>query len=152
MDRLCISLNTMDVMIHQDIVSYFTSRCLIQMPLEQFEDVPLSQLLKVLVSSLLSSPFAFDDGKPLSGLENTKDVVEKINQLVDQPLFKEIGRISRTMAKTIQLLLSEKKDESAALVVQHVLERLLGFSYNLFIDWNQFVTKYSTKRMTSGEV
>ncbi|CAO3658000.1 unnamed protein product [Rhizopus stolonifer] len=151
MDRLCISLNTMDVMLHQDIVSYFTARCLIQMPLEQFEDVPLSQLLKVLVSSLLSSPFAFDDGKPFSSLENTKDVVEKINQLVDQPLFKEIGRISRTMAKTIQLLLSKKKDESAAPLVQYTLERLLGFSYNVFVDWNQFVIKYSTKRMTSAE-
>ncbi|CEP12824.1 hypothetical protein [Parasitella parasitica] len=65
-----------------------------------------------------------------------------------QPLFKDIGRISRAMAKIIEMLLLR---EQAAGVVQAVLDRLVGFSYNVFFDWDQYIMDTADKSMTQDE-
>ncbi|KAG1464894.1 hypothetical protein G6F46_005726 [Rhizopus delemar] len=147
--QLNIALDSNDTMTHQDSLSYFAARCLIQMPVEQLESISNAQLLKVLTSSLLTSPFTFHHGEPFSRLENTKEMVDQLNALSEQSLFREVGRMSRTIAKLVELLINEKKEQ---FIVQHVLDRLLGFSYNVFIDWDQFIAKYSSKMMTPGRV
>ncbi|KAG0745993.1 hypothetical protein G6F57_008853 [Rhizopus arrhizus] len=146
--QLNIALDSNDTMTHQDSLSYFAARCLIQVPVEQLESISNAQLLKVLTSSLLTSPFTFHHGEPFSRLENTKEMVDQLNALTEQSLFREVGRMSRTIAKLVELLINEKKEQ---FTVQHVLDRLLGFSYNVFIDWDQFIAKYSSKRMTPEE-
>jgi hypothetical protein len=87
--------------------------------------------LRVLVSSLLTSALAIQHQDPLSRLTNSKESVEEIKAFVDQPLFKQVGRISRTIAKIIQIA-----DIRQA---EHIMDRLVGFSYNVFIDWDQFI-------------
>ncbi|KAI9279631.1 hypothetical protein BY458DRAFT_487868 [Sporodiniella umbellata] len=149
MSRLSVTLNTEEATLCQETLSYLTSRCLLPIPAKKFQDVSLSQLLKLLTSTLISSPLAFGDGQPFSQLENTKASVEKLGGLVKQPLFKEMGRISRTIAKVIQMLMEEEGENTIA--IHYTVEKLLGFSYNLFMDWHQFVDQHADKKMTSAE-
>lgn len=89
-------------------------------------------LLKLLTSSLLTSPYTFNSGDLLHRLKNTPEIKQELNQLVNSPMFKDIGRLSRAMAKLIQI-------DSNNDAVQHLLDRLVGASYNTFFDWDRYV-------------
>lgn len=115
----------------QDTLAYIASRCLLQVPEKELAGLPTADLLRVLVSSLLTSALAIHHQEPISRLTNTKESVEEIKAFVDQPLFKQVGRMSRTIAKIIQI--------SDIRQAEHIIDRLVGFSYNVFIDWDQFI-------------
>lgn len=129
MEQLSIALTSGHVC--QDTLAYIASRCLLQVPEKELAHLPSADLLHVLVSSLLTSALAIQHQEPLSRLINSKESVEEIKAFVDQPLFKQVGRISRTIAKIIQVA-----DIRQA---EHIMDRLVGFSYNVFIDWDQFI-------------
>jgi hypothetical protein len=108
----------------------------------------LSTLLKLLSASLLTSPSTFNNSDLIHRLQNTPAITNEITQLTNQPLFKDIGRISRAMAKIIEILLLEKQ---SADVVQSIVDRLVGFSYNVFFDWDQYIMNTADKSMTQEE-
>lgn len=130
------------------MIAFFAGRCIIQIPTETIAEMKnISVLLKILSSSLLTSPSTFNNGDVLHRLQNTTEMTAEITKLVDQPLFKDIGRISRAIAKLNELLLLEKK---AAGTIQSILDRLVGFSYNAFFDWDRYLMSHSSKTMTAG--
>ncbi|ORE10993.1 hypothetical protein BCV72DRAFT_220469 [Rhizopus microsporus var. microsporus] len=129
MEQLSIALTSGHAC--QDTLAYIASRCLLQVPEKELTHLPSADLLRVLVSSLLTSALAIQHQEPLSRLTNSKESVEEIKAFVDQPLFKQVGRISRTIAKIIQVV-----DIRQA---EHIMDRFVGFSYNVFIDWDQFI-------------
>ncbi|KAI7900459.1 uncharacterized protein BX663DRAFT_517699 [Cokeromyces recurvatus] len=134
---------------NQDIVSFFACRCIIQIPKEIIlQSKNISTLLKILTSSLLTSPHAFNNGELLHRLENTPSMVEEVKQLINQPLYKDIGRISRAMAKLIKIVLIE---DQAVYEIQTILDRLVGFSYNTFFDWDRYKINMSEKSMSVEE-
>ena len=108
----------------------------------------LSTLLKLLSASLLTSPSTFNNSDLIHRLQNTPAITNEITQLTNQPLFKDIGRISRAMAKIIEILLLKKQ---SADVVQSIVDRLVGFSYNVFFDWDQYIMNTADKSMTQEE-
>lgn len=108
----------------------------------------LSVLLKLLSNSLLTSAYTFNNGSVIHRLQNTAAMTTEVNQLIEQPLFKDIGRISRAIAKINELLLLEKKPVAT---VQSILDRLVGFSYNVFFDWDRYLMEHSSKNMTAGK-
>lgn len=109
----------------------------------------LSVLLKILSASLLTSPYTFNNGDILHRLQNTPaiTVTAEVSQLIEQPLFKDIGRISRAIAKINELLLLEKRDTAT---IGTILDRLVGFSYNAFFDWDNYLMKHSSMHMSAG--
>lgn len=108
----------------------------------------LSTLLKLLGASLLTSPYTFNNSDVIHRLQNKPEITQEITQLINQPLFKDIGRISRAMAKLIEILLL---NEQSADVVQALLDRLVGLSYNVFFDWDQYIMDTADKSMTPEE-
>lgn len=108
----------------------------------------LPVLLKLLSNSLLTSAYTFNNGSVIHRLKNTAAMTNEVNQLIEQPLFKDIGRISRAIAKINELLLLEKLPVST---VQSILDRLIGFSYNVFFDWDRYLMEHSSKKMTAGK-
>jgi hypothetical protein len=110
----------------------------------------LAVLLKILTACLLTSPHTFNQGDIIHRLENTPATTNEINQLINQPLFKDIGRISRAIAKLIEIILLEQ-DQSANTTIASVLDRLVGFSYNVYFDWDRYVMATATVPMTPEE-
>lgn len=108
----------------------------------------ISVLLKILSDSLLTSPNTFHNGDMLHRLQNTPAMTSEISDLVAQPLFKDIGRISRAIAKLAELSLLEKNPVS---VLESMLDRFVGFSYNVFFDWDRYLTQHASKHMTPGK-
>lgn len=108
----------------------------------------LSVLLKILSASLLTSPYTFNNGDILHRLQNTPAITAEVSQLIEQPLFKDIGRISRAIAKINELLLLEKRDTAT---IGIILDRLVGFSYNAFFDWDSYLMKHSGMHMSAGK-
>ncbi|KAG2205621.1 hypothetical protein INT46_003448 [Mucor plumbeus] len=148
-DKVISSEHINDFAINQDIIAFFAGRCIIQIPSELvFEMKNLSTLLKLLSASLLTSPSTFNNSDLIHRLQNTPAITNEITQLTNQPLFKDIGRISRAMAKIIEILLLKKQ---SADVVQSIVDRLVGFSYNVFFDWDQYIMNTADKSMTQEE-
>ncbi|KAF1797372.1 hypothetical protein V8B55DRAFT_1516668 [Mucor lusitanicus] len=148
-DKVTSPEHVHDVAINQDIIAFFAGRCIIQIPSELALDMKhLSTLLKLLSASLLTSPYTFGNSDVIHRLQNKPEITREITQLINQPLFKDIGRISRAMAKIIEILLL---NEQSADVVQAVLDRLVGFSYNVFFDWDQYIMDTADKSMTPEE-
>ncbi|KAI8075749.1 hypothetical protein BDF21DRAFT_453762 [Thamnidium elegans] len=134
---------------NQDIIAFFAGRCIIQIPSTTVLEMNhLPVLLKLLSNSLLTSTYTFNNGNVIHRLQNTIAMTTEVNQLIEQPLFKDIGRISRAIAKINELLLLEKKYVST---VQSILDRLVGFSYNAFFDWDRYLMEHSSKNMTAVE-
>ena len=109
----------------------------------------VSVLLKILSTSLLTSPYTFNNGDVLVRLENTPAMRKEVSQLIEQPLFKDIGRMSRAIAKINELLLLENRDIST---ISAIVDRMVGFSYNTFFDWDRYLIKYSSAKMTPGKI
>ncbi|CAO3622300.1 unnamed protein product [Mucor hiemalis] len=138
-----------DYVINQDIVSFFAGRCIIQIPSETVLEMKnLSVLLKILSASLLTSPYTFNNGDVLHRLQNTPAMTAEVSELIEQPLFKDIGRISRAIAKINELLLLEERDLTT---IGTILDRLVGFSYNAFFDWDSFLMKHSSVHMNAEQ-
>ncbi|KAI9252734.1 hypothetical protein EDC94DRAFT_525562 [Helicostylum pulchrum] len=134
---------------NQDIIAFFAGRCIIQIPSATVLEMNhLPVLLKLLSNSLLTSAYTFNNGSVIHRLKNTAAMTNEVNQLIEQPLFKDIGRISRAIAKINELLLLEKLPVST---VQSILDRLVGFSYNVFFDWDRYLMEHSSKKMTAGK-
>ncbi|GAA5795193.1 hypothetical protein HPULCUR_000547 [Helicostylum pulchrum] len=134
---------------NQDIIAFFAGRCIIQIPSATVLEMNhLPVLLKLLSNSLLTSAYTFNNGSVIHRLKNTAAMTNEVNQLIEQPLFKDIGRISRAIAKINELLLLEKLPVST---VQSILDRLIGFSYNVFFDWDRYLMEHSSKKMTADE-
>ncbi|KAI8646413.1 hypothetical protein BD408DRAFT_410188 [Parasitella parasitica] len=148
-DRVSLPEHVHDFAVNQDTIAFFAGRCMIQIPSElTIEMKNLPALLKLLNACLLSSPHTFSNGDLIHRLRNEPKVTDEITRLINQPLFKDIGRISRVMAKIIEILLLR---EQAADVVQAMLDRLVGFSYNVFFDWDQYIMDTADKSMTQDE-
>lgn len=131
------------------MIAFFAGRCIIQIPSAIISEMNnISVLIKILSGSLLTSPYTFNNGDVLHRLQNTTAMTAEITRLVEQPLFKDIGRISRAIAKLNELLLLEKK---SAATIQSILDRLVGFSYNAFFDWDCYLMEHSSKTMTAGK-
>lgn len=107
----------------------------------------ISILLKILLASLLTSPYTFNNGDVLFRLQNTPVMTAEVSQLIEEPLFKDIGRMSRAIAKINELLLLEKRDIST---IESILGRLVGFSYNAYFDWDRYLMAHSSLNMTAG--
>lgn len=108
----------------------------------------ISILLKILSASILTSPYTFNNGDILSRLQNSPSMTAEVSELVEQPLFKDIGRMSRAIAKINELLLLEKRDIST---IESLLDRLVGFSYNAYFDWDRYLMAHSSSSMTAGK-
>ncbi|KAG1115966.1 hypothetical protein G6F42_013814 [Rhizopus arrhizus] len=148
-DKVALAEHVHDFATNQDIIAFFAGRCIIQIPSELTLDMKhLSTLLKLLSASLLTSPYTFNNSDLIHRLQNKPEVTREITQLINHPLFKDIGRISRAMAKIIEILLL---NQQAADVVQAVLDRLVGFSYNVFFDWDQYIMDTADKSMSPEE-
>lgn len=102
------------------------------------------ELLKLMTQTLLS---ILHGGDILHRLENTQTMTAQIGELVEKPMFKDIGRISRTISKLMEICIEEKK---STVIVQAVLDRLVGVSYNAFFDWDRYLMAHSSKTMTAG--
>lgn len=131
------------------MIAFFAGRCIIQIPSEiVLEMKNLSTFLKTLSTSLLTSPHALNNGNIVSRLTNTPAMTAEVTQLVDQPLFKDIGRISRAIAKINELLLLQKQSTHT---IESILDRLVGFSYNAFFDWDRYLIQHAHIKMTAEQ-
>lgn len=129
------------------MIAFFAGRCIIQIPDEAVLTMKNKNLLlKLLTSSLLTSPYTFNNGDLLHRLSNTPEIKQQVDQLVNSPLFKDIGRLSRAMAKLIQLDLNNNTE-----AVQHLMDRLVGTSYNAFFDWDRYTMDTAQVSMTPAE-
>ncbi|KAG0170004.1 hypothetical protein DFQ30_002992 [Apophysomyces sp. BC1015] len=124
--------------INQDTVAFLSGQCLPNIPSDTMKRMNLVNLLNVLVSCLLTSDNIWKGGQIIHFLKNTPDAVDIINELSNRPLYKDIGRISRSVAKVFQVMLSAEQNSEG--VIQETLDRLVGFSYNVLVDWDRFIT------------
>ncbi|KAI8982120.1 hypothetical protein BDF20DRAFT_865035 [Mycotypha africana] len=135
---------------YQDTVTFLVSCFLIQIPEDRVSTLKeLPNLLKMMTSTLLTSPETFNSCDIMHRLKVSPDIKDEVNYLVHQsPLFKEIGRISRAMAKTIAAMLQKDSKtmdgKDAAKTIEIMLDRLVGFSYNTFFDWDQYKANTAT--------
>ncbi|KAI8985907.1 hypothetical protein BDB01DRAFT_786808 [Pilobolus umbonatus] len=149
LETITLDLHVNELRKNQDILSLLASACILQVSdalIKGMENTSI--LLKTLTSCLLTSPYTFNNGDILHRLENTPEMVAEVHQLTQNPLFKDIGRICRTIGKVIEVLLDSKK---SILPVQSIVDRLLGISYNTYFDWDEFIMKYSSMSMTPEE-
>jgi hypothetical protein len=128
------------------MIAFFAGRCIIEIPDKTVLALKNKKLLlKLLTSSLLTSPHTFNNGDLLHRLNNTPEIKQEVNALVNTPLFKDIGRVSRAMAKLVQI------DEGEGSMVQYLLDRLVGSSYNAFFDWDRYIMDTAGVSMSADE-
>ncbi|KAI8885472.1 hypothetical protein K501DRAFT_245947 [Backusella circina FSU 941] len=131
MQQLDISLSTLtghEVQQYQDTVSFLAGRCLLQIPNEIVGAMEMTTpLLKVLTGTLFTSRSTLQNGEILHSDNET------LKALVEDPLFKDLGRISRILAKLIQIAID--KEEGPA-QIQYIIEKMVGLSYNIYFDWD----------------
>ncbi|CAO3617403.1 unnamed protein product [Cunninghamella echinulata] len=114
-----------------ELITYFSGQCLPNLPAELIKTIDLKVLLQTLISCLLTSENTWNNGLFIGQLENADHLIK----LQNNPVYKEIGRISRSIGKVIQVMLEEQV-EGASDVIQLAIDRLEGLSYNIYIDWD----------------
>ncbi|CAO3625664.1 unnamed protein product [Cunninghamella blakesleeana] len=130
-----------------ELITYFSGQCLPNLPTELVKTIDLKVLLQTLVSCLLTSKNTWNNGMFIGQLENADDLIK----LQSNPVYKEIGRISRSLGKVIQVMLEEKV-EGASDVVQLAIDRLEGLSYNVYIDWDNYVIQHANNNMKDKKI
>jgi hypothetical protein len=99
---------------YQDTVSFLAGRCLLQIPNDTIATMNVDALLKVLTGTLFASPSTLQNGEALHRDEKS------LKALVEQPLFKDLGRISRILAKLIQVVIDKEEGPSQ---IQYIIEK-----------------------------
>ncbi|KAI8332634.1 hypothetical protein BC941DRAFT_436113 [Chlamydoabsidia padenii] len=133
--------------VNQDVIAYFSGQCLPNIQVEVMKDLDLKALLQVLISFFSTSDMLWKNGQLLHQLENETVLVDLQKNL----LYKEIGRISRSIGKVIHVIL-EQNVSGGADVIQSSIDRLDGLSYNVFIDWDRYITRKEGSTMSADEL
>ncbi|KAI9316799.1 hypothetical protein BX666DRAFT_1858328 [Dichotomocladium elegans] len=148
-----------DLADNQNIVAYVAGQCLPNLLTKSInaKDMDHKSILRVLMSCLLTSKHIWNGGQIISQLENTQECVDKLNQLANGLVYKDIGRISRAIGVSLDRLVSDKKigEVYRPLIDKFNLIyffRLVGFSYNVFIDWDRFLREHPEKDGDGGMV
>ncbi|KAI9027343.1 hypothetical protein CLU79DRAFT_741460 [Phycomyces nitens] len=131
---------------HQDVIALFAGQCLPTLSVKAIQGMNLEAVLRCIESFLITSKFAWEDGKIIDNLSNESKDTEAINTILQDPLHKDIGRISRAAAKVIEAILTVGDPLSIG-SVESLLDRLTGFSYRIFIAWDRFVVRYGMDAM-----
>ncbi|ORZ01546.1 hypothetical protein BCR43DRAFT_522379 [Syncephalastrum racemosum] len=140
------------LMEYQDSAVYMAGQCVPNLHEEALKKIDYKTTLRILMSSLLTSPHIWGRGQLVYTLKNTPETVQNLSTLVNDPLYKDIGRISRAVATIIVAAVKNAGDqEDIGMLLRAVLDRLVGFSYNIFIDWDQFLRKNPESAMNSEE-
>lgn len=87
------------------------------------------------MSSLLTSPHIWRRGQLIYTLKNTSEAVQNLNTLVNGPLYKDIGRISRAVATVIVAAFKNAGDQEAThTLLRATLDRYVIVSTSRFHD------------------
>ncbi|KAI8393813.1 uncharacterized protein BYT42DRAFT_552311 [Radiomyces spectabilis] len=135
---------------YQDIILIFVGQCIPNIPSKALRELHLPSLLHVCVSALLTNHRTWNNGQFLYNLKNTKETVQHLNDLVDNALFKDIGRVSRAIGNIVRAMLESNSEDNAP-HVQEVLDRLVAFSYNVLISWDRFILEHPESLMNEAE-
>ncbi|KAL0094080.1 hypothetical protein F4703DRAFT_1924801 [Phycomyces blakesleeanus] len=131
---------------HQDVIALFAGQCLPTLSVKLIQGMNLKAILSCIESFLITSKYSWEDGKIIENISNEPKDAELLNKIIQDPLHKDIGRISRAAAKVIQAILTVG-DPICIECVESLLDRLTGFSYRIFVDWDRFVVRYGTDDM-----
>lgn len=125
--------------------------------------------MRILISCLLTSEQVWKNGQIITTLSNTQACIDQLNQLTNGMVYKDIGRISRAIGAVITTGLEKDSDGSNATMVQVSLDRsvalmkhymvldltftfrLVGFSYNVYFDWDRFLRENQESQMTASK-
>ncbi|KAI8083230.1 uncharacterized protein B0P05DRAFT_570584 [Gilbertella persicaria] len=140
-------IETKDSVKYQDDISFFAARCITQMSSKKLKKLDVLSLLKHLNNTLITSSHTFNNGNLIQKLSNTPTMTKEVQTLISQPLFKDIGRISRALAKLIEVASTKQHLE----YVSFILNRLEGISYNIFFDWDRYIISTAEVSMTPEE-
>ncbi|KAI8098471.1 uncharacterized protein BX664DRAFT_309539 [Halteromyces radiatus] len=146
LSRIMTPEESMSFSVNQDIIAYFSGQCLPNLTSDTMKTLNLKTLLQVLISSYSTSDHLWKNGQIIRPMKDETILVD----LQKDPLFKEIGRISRSIGKTIQVLL-EQRVEGGTETIQLAIDRLEALSYNIFIDWDRYTSQNDESMMTIDE-
>ncbi|KAF7732104.1 hypothetical protein EC973_006359 [Apophysomyces ossiformis] len=121
----------------QDTITLLSCQCLPNIRTDTMKEMNLEILLRILIPCLLTSDNIWKGDQFVRLLKVTPDTVDEINELAEKPLHKDIGRISRSIGKIIQVML--EVDPSNERVIHEMLDRLVAFSYDILIGWDRFL-------------
>lgn len=71
-------------------------------------------------------------------LNNTAECKQKLEKLLNSPLHKEIGRVSRALSAVIRRALEAKHDHEFVTTLQASLDRYVIYRYENFIVFKLF--------------
>ncbi|KAI9262357.1 hypothetical protein BDA99DRAFT_510987 [Phascolomyces articulosus] len=131
------------VTVNQDILAYIAGQCLPNLPSDTVKEMDHKNVLRILISCLLTSDQIWQNGQIVGNLTVSQHSVDHLKKITEGAIHKDIGRISRAIATVIVTGLGqeeEKEEDSMAVMVQSSLDRLVGFSYNILVDWDRFMT------------
>lgn len=121
-----------------DAISLIAAKSLIPMPTQKIGKLDNKALyLRYLSNTLLTHPDTFNSGQSIhSMMEQPKTQLQNIT---NTSLFKEMGRISRVLAKLSSTWIPTQEGVKE---VSDLIDRLHGISYNIFFDWDQALMKH----------
>ncbi|KAG2224556.1 hypothetical protein INT45_004401 [Circinella minor] len=129
------------VIISQDVFAYIAGQCFPNLPTEAIKKMDHKNILRMLISCLLTSDQIWQNGEIIQNLNVSQKNVDHLKKITEGAIHKDIGRISRAIGTVILTGLEEDDSESSmAKMVQSSLDRLVGFSYNILVDWDRFIT------------
>ncbi|GAB5593923.1 hypothetical protein Unana1_08823 [Umbelopsis nana] len=112
---------------------------------EQWKQAVETQEIIAAQDGLLTNPHTWTNGAFVRDIVWTSESsLAALEGLTSDPMFKDIGRLSRAIGKVIEISLqSQVKSKGAdiALRVRRAIESLTAFSYNLYVDWDQCTRK-----------
>ncbi|KAI8142498.1 hypothetical protein BJV82DRAFT_669645 [Fennellomyces sp. T-0311] len=135
--------------VNQDIIAYIAGQCLPNLSSDVINDMDHKSVLRILMSSLLTSEHIFMNGNVVRNLKVTQECVDDLKRTTEGAVYKDIGRISRAIAAVVITGLNLDSDGSMAKIVQASWDRLVGFSYNIFVDWDRFTTSNSQSSLNA---
>ncbi|KAI9498499.1 hypothetical protein BDB00DRAFT_754847 [Zychaea mexicana] len=138
------------VAINQDIIAYIAGQCLPSLSSDVLKELDHTNVLRILISCLLTSDQIWKNGAIVRNLSVTQKDVDHLAEIAEGAVYKDIGRISRAIAAVITAGLEHASDGSMANMVQSSIDRLVGFSYNVFVDWDRFTANNPDSAMDTA--
>ncbi|KAI7872952.1 hypothetical protein BDF14DRAFT_51846 [Spinellus fusiger] len=126
---------------YQDTMAYFSGQCLPTLSLKMLTAMDLKATLQCITSCLLTSDSIWGAKDMICHLSNDPKDTLPLTQLLQHPLHKDIGRISRATAKVIHASL-ESKDSECIRAVRLLLEGLTELSRAMSTAWETFIVNH----------
>ncbi|KAL1921810.1 uncharacterized protein VTP21DRAFT_10452 [Calcarisporiella thermophila] len=138
-------------------LSFACARCLPDLPRDKLKWNELEHTRDLLLAYLLRSDLALECAslladineeipalppKSLDALEllpNTSRIYFSLQKRMNTPLYREVGRVSRSLALLLEAQMSNSEHPETAEKVLEVLKLMHAFTENLVVDWDRCI-------------